>query len=300
MPPEIRRQRFMLTNLVIIFIFLLSLIFLVSVYPVLLAPAPTATATVTSTRPPPFTPTPTRPTATITPTPTITFTPRPSFTATLTPTPSRTASPTVTPTPPGPPTLTPARPVAEDSAYSLQTWTAREADYGARLLLDYPNLLTERARGEDNAAYYAAFSFSTNALREALLRFPLATEAATWRWQLAYSLALTGDIQAGQAQVGLAQAGQAYADLISGGLNSQETEPEGLADWFHTREPRLKLKSHELEPLSGYLSAYLVQIEGPGGVFIWLRQTSSAFQAEVLFSRFDFVTAPEYSFSVGD
>ena len=43
-----------------------------------------------------------------------------------------------------------------------------------------------------------------------------------------------------------------------------------------------------------------MQIEGPGGVFIWLRQTSSAFQAEVLFSRFDFVTAPEYSFSVGN
>lgn len=290
LPPEIRRQRFLLTNLVIIFIFLLTLIFLLSAYPALLAPPPTATATVTSTRPPSFTPSPTRPTATITPTPTITFTPRPSFTATVTPTPSRTASPTTTPTPAGPPTLTPARPVADDSAYDLQTWTPREADYAARLLLDYPNLLTARARGEDNAAYYAAFAYSISALREALLRFPQATDAVDWRWELAYSLAQTGDPQAGQA----------YADLIAAGLNSQESDPEGLADWFHTRDPRLTLSVSELEPLSGYLSAYLVQIQGPGGVFIWLRQSSSAYQAEVLFSRFDFVNAPEYSFTTGD
>lgn len=290
LPPEIRRQRFLLTNLVIIFIFALTLIFLVSAYPVLLAPPPTATATVTNTRPPTLTPTPTRPTATITPTPTITFTPRPSFTPTFTLTPSRTASPTVTPTPAGPPTLTPARPVADNNAYSLQTWTPREADYAAQLLLNYPNLLGERARGEDDAAYYAAYTYSISALREALLRFPRATEAVEWRWQLAYSLALTGD----------ATAGQAFAELIAGGLNSQETDPEDLGDWFHTREPRLDLEIRQLEPLSGYLSTYLVQIKGPGGAFIWLRQTSSAYQAEVLFSGFDFVHNPAYDFTIGD
>lgn len=290
LPPEIRRQRFLLTNLVIIFIFLLTLIFLVSAYPVLLAPPPTTTATVTNTRLPTITPTPTQPTATITPTPTITFTPRPSLTPTFTPTPSRTASPTVTPTPAGPPTLTPARPVADNDAYSLQTWTPREADYAAQLLLNYPNLLGERARGEDNAAYYAAYTYSISALREALLRFPRATEAVEWRWQLAYSLALTGD----------ATAGEAFAELIAGGLNSQETDPEDLGDWFHSREPRLDLDIRPLEPLSGYLSAYLVQIKGPGGAFIWLRQTSSAYQAEVLFSGFDFVHNPAYDFTIGD
>jgi hypothetical protein len=290
LPPEIRRQRFLLTNLVIIFIFLLTLIFLVSAYPVLLAPPPTATATVTNTRPPTLTPSPTQPTATITPTPTITFTPRPSFTPTLTPTPSRTASPTTTSTPSGPPTLTPAQPGADNSAYSLQTWTAEKADSAAQLLLDYPNTLTIRARGEDNTAYYAAFSYGINALREALLRFPDAPQAAAWGWDLAYSLALTGDPQVGQT----------YAELIAAGLNSQETEVDDLAEWFQNREPRLELALQELEPLSGYLSAYLLQIDGPGGAFIWLRQTSGAFQTEVLFSEFDFITTPKYAFTTGD
>ncbi|HSO28200.1 MAG TPA: hypothetical protein VLS48_09035, partial [Anaerolineales bacterium] len=85
-PPEdaqnARTIRFLLTSLIIVGIFILTLFFLIFAYPLVLAPAPTATPTITPTRRATVTPAPFIPTLTSTATPRITRTPLPTFTAT--------------------------------------------------------------------------------------------------------------------------------------------------------------------------------------------------------------------------
>ena len=282
-PPELQRTRFLLTSLVIIAIFILTLVFLVAAYPDVLAPEPTRLPTITPTRRPTFTPTATVPTATITPTPTITRTPRPTLTPTITPSPTHTSTPEPTLTMTGPPTLTPARPLLGSENYSLGAWTPQNASAIIERMEYYPNTLTSKERGADNAAYFAAYKFAVVALQEALVRFPDASEADAWRWDLAYNLARVGDPHTGQS----------YADLIVEGLNQSQVDFNDLSNWFKSKEPRLDLDIVALTPLSGYISANLLVLHGPGSTFIWLYQTSSAYSAEVLTSQFDFVRSPE-------
>lgn len=282
-PGDIKRTRFLITNLIIVSVFILTLVILVASYPTLLAPDPTATATITPTQLPTITASPTVPTATITPTPTATRTLRPTLTPTITPTRTKTLTPTPTVTATGPATLTPATPQLGEERYRLQTWTADDAAHLVDLMEYYPNTLSQKARGDDNAAYYAAFSYAVVAQKEALLRFPDAPEANQWRWGLAYDLARTSDPSAGQQ----------YASLIAQALNRGEVNVRQLGTWFQTREPRLGLNVIELKPISGYLSSYLLQVRGEGSAFIWLLETTGAFQTHVLTSDFDFVKAPK-------
>ncbi len=281
-PQQVQRTRFLLTNLVIISIFILTLVFLIAAYPLLLAPEPTATPTITQTFRPTWTATPTVPTPTPTLSPTPTRTLLPTLTPSITPTPTRTLTPTPTVTPAAPPTLTPARPIEGNENYNLNEWTSEQAAHLVELLDSYPNTLLGADRGEDDAAYYAAFSYAALAQREALLRFPDAPQAEAWRWGLAYNLARTGDQQAGEQ----------YKDLILAALNQEQTNLTELSRWFSQQEPRLRLGLIRLEPLSGYLSNHLVQISGPGSAFIWLLETPGAFQGHVLASGFDFVSSP--------
>ena len=289
-PPEIRRRRFLFTNLVILGVFLLSLVFLVYSYPSLLAPAPTPTFFPTGTRFPTLTPSPTRPTSTITPTPTITKTSRPTFTPTITPSPSRTLTPTTTLTPPGPPTITAAQPLPTNALYSLHDWDAQDADELILRMEDVPNLLSEKARGEDNSGYYQAFSFPLNALREALLRFPDAPQAAAWKTRLAYDLALTSHPSAGEV----------YADLIVTALNQGDVTLENLPAWFKQLEPRLELDVLDLDPPEGYTSASLVEIRGPGSIFIRLVEKPGAYQGEALADYFNFSNPPDMQVILSD
>jgi hypothetical protein len=282
-PNDIKRTRFLITNLIIVSIFILTLVILVVSYPTLLAPEPTATSTITPTQLPTFTASPTVPTATITPTPTTTRTPRPTLTPTITPTPTKTLTPTPTVTATGPATLTPATPQLGEERYRLNTWTADDAAHLVDLMEYYPNTLSQKARGDDNAAYYAAFSYAVVAQQEALLRFPDAPQANQWRWGLAYDLARTGD----------SSAGKQYANLIAQALNRGEVNIRQLDTWFQTQEPRLGLNVIELKPISGYLSSYLLQVRGEGSAFIWLLETTGAFQTHMLTSDFDFVKAPK-------
>jgi len=279
--------RFLLTSLGILFIFILSLVVILAAYPALLAPPPT------------LTPIPTRafpPTATITPSPTITLSPtvtrtrRPTFTPTISLTPTRTLTLTLTPTPTGPPTLMPGRPVAGTGIYKLSQWEAGDAAYLVDLINNYPNTLLRQQRGENDESYYAAYSYATIAISEALLRFPEASEATHWRWELAYNLARTSDPNAGAR----------YADLIVQALNQEQVKPEDLVHWFHEQEPRLELTVKLLKQPSGYLSGSLLQVKGAGSAFILLLETSSAFQAQVLTSDFDFVHSPEYDAFAAD
>ncbi len=282
-PGDIKRTRFLITNLIIVSVFILTLVILVASYPTLLAPDPTATATITPTQLPTITASPTVPTATITPTPTATRTLRPTLTPSITPTPTKTLTPTPTITATGPATLTPATPQLGEERYRLQTWTADDAAHLVDLMEYYPNTLSQKARGDDNAAYYAAFSYAVVAQKEALLRFPDAPEANQWHWGLAYDLARTSDPSAGEQ----------YASLIAQALNRGEVNVRQLDTWFQNQEPRLGLNVIELKPISGYLSSYLLQVRGEGSAFIWLLETTGAFQTHVLTSDFDFVKAPK-------
>jgi hypothetical protein len=283
-PKNTARTRFLLTNLVIISIFILTLVFLIAAYPTLLAPGPTPTATITNTPRPSFTFTPTAPTATITPTPGPSLTPRPTFTATPTPTASLTPIASQTPTPTGPAGLLAATPLPVTDQYMLAEWTPEQAQRLIELLNYYPNTLSERARGEDNALYYDSFKYAAFAQKEALLQFPNAPQAIAtqWRWGLAYNQARSADPDAGQT----------YADLIASALNRSETNLASLSNWFTTNEPRLNLLVIEMAPPSGFLSSYLLEVRGRGSAFIWLLESSGAFQSHVLVSNFDFVNAP--------
>jgi hypothetical protein len=289
-PEETKRTRFLLTNLVILFIFVLTLVFLIASYPTLLAPPPTSTPTITNTIIPTLAPTPITSSPTITLTPTPTRTKLPTFTPTLTNTPTPTGTPTPSPTPTGPPTLTPARPVPGNERYNLQTWTPDNAADLVERMENYSNTLPRQSRGEDNSAYFAAFKYAVFAQQETLLRFPDAPQAETWKWGLAYDLARTGD----------SQAASQYADLIVRGLNQGDTTLEGLAAWFHDKEPRLDLNIIVLKPLSTYTGNYVLEIRGGGSAFIWLLNTPSAFQAYPIFSDFDFVHMPGFRTILSD
>jgi hypothetical protein len=279
------RKRFLLTNLGILSVFILTLLVLLAAYPTLLAPPPFPTLTPTLT--PTETSTPTQ-TPTITLTPTPSRTPRPTFTPTITLTPSETPIPSQTPTPTGPPTLTPARPVVDDESYELAEWSPEQAQRVIELMEDYPNSLTRRERGENDENYYAAFSYAAEALSEAILQFPDAPQAKAWRWKLAYNLARTGNPDAGQH----------YAALIAEALNTGEANLEGLVAWFQSQEPRLALQLEKLDPVPDALNAYLVRILGQGSgqprrnAHLLFLETPGAFQPYVLSADFDFTFKP--------
>ncbi len=242
-------------------------------YPLLFAPPAAPSAPPTKTLRPTFTPSPS---ATLTLTPTASFTPAPTRTLAYTLTPSRTPTAPNTPPPPGLPTLTPARAAVLASAYTLRPWNAEQADTMARLLSGYPNTLGLSA--QNNRAYALAYRFPILAWKEALLRFPNAPQATSWRWGLAYDLAQAGSIEAGEQ----------YAILLAQALNQDETDIPALYDWFRQREPRLALFMTQIDPPDGYLGSYVVELRGQGGsAFIWLRQAPSGYQATPLYTRFD-------------
>ena len=284
---ETKRKQFLLTNLIILTIIILGLVFIIAAYPTFLAPEPTKTPTITYTPSPSSTYTQI---PTSTQTPTITTTPRPTFSPTITRTPTITLTPTPTLTPIGPATLTPAWPVANNNLYNLTEWTAEKADNMVTLVDNYPNTLALEERGDDNAAYFAAYEYAVLAQEESILRFPESTQSITWRWGLAYNLARIGDPKAGGR----------YANLIAESLNSGETDLSSLKRWFQEREPRMELHMLKLEALSGYLGSYLVEVRGDGSAYIWLLESSNAFNALNLVSHFDFVNESEGGWIISD
>lgn len=282
--------RFLLTSLIIAGIFILTLIFLIFAYPILLAPAPTATPTVTPTRRATLTPSPAQPSVTITPSPAATRTPLPTFTPTPSLTPTRTQTPGATPTPTGPATLTPASPRNDNRLYKLATWTPEKADELIAQLDYYPYTLARQNVTPNNQAFYNAYEFAAFARQEAVLQFPEAGQAEGWQWGLAYNLAQTGN-QAAAA---------AYAELITAGLNAGLAIPETLPGWFASQEPELILNLIPLEPLPGYVASFIIELRGAGSAYLWLLETSQAYRVQALASDFDFVNRPESSGILSD
>jgi len=280
-----KRSRFLVLNLALILICIGSLVLLIVFYPLIMGTQSISLSPATVTTRPAL-----EPTATPIPflSPTLTNTLFPTPTPSVTTTPTLTDIPSLTSTPLGPPTLTPARALPLSGNYDLVRWSPEKADYLIQLINDYPNTFSESQRGEDNKAYYQAFEYAIVVQREGLLRYPDAPQAQGWG--LAYNLARTGD----------SAAGSQYSELIVTALNRGETDISYLYAWFQEREPRMNLYMVALEPLSGYLGNYLLEIRGSGSSFIWLLQSSSGFRAYPLFTNFDFVNKPQADWIVAD
>lgn len=286
---DANRLRLLVINLILIGLCIVGLLLALVFYPKIMASAPGPTSTITLTQRPTFTPS-------------LTLTPGPSATASRTPAPSLTStvtltftpSPTVSSTlpPPGLPTLTPARAAIQPDYYYLGTWTPEDADRLARLVHGYPDTLPSAGRGPGNSAYYLAFRYPIFAWREALLRFPKASQVESWRWGLAYDLAQYGDPESGRL----------YAELIASGLNADESEIENLYDWFIRKEPRLGLFMTALkEPPDGYFTSYVIELRSDGGsAFIWLLHAPGGYESYPLYTHFDFAHQLKANWVVAD
>lgn len=284
--PETKHTQALLTNLVILTLVILGLILVIAGYPLLSRPAPpTPTTLVRQVLP--------TDTATITATETLSATPsrtpRNTFTSTPTLTRTKIGTPLPTFTPTGAPLLPASRPVA-GKLYSLVKWTPEEADALVEYLNAYPNTLLNQVPKPDRTVYFNAFQYAVLAQREALLRFPGAEQASRWQWGLAYN----------QAQIDADGAAQAYADLVTRALNQGETDLQDLSSWFSKYEPRFSLSVIELEPTPGFLSSRLIQIHGAGSAFIWLLESTGAYQSQVLVNAFDFLNPGQMNTLIAD
>jgi len=232
----------------------------------------------------------------LTSTTTVTATASPTLRATFTPEPTRTSTmtltATVTPTPPLAPSLTPAVPVEDNTRYDLIDWTPELADRLIVELQAYPDTLSAFARGEDNSGYYAAFSYAVTALKEALLQFPSAPQAANWQWQLAYNLARTGE----------SPAIPFFSSMITQELNSGDVRLEGLFDWGNSQNPPAAIEVFPLDTPTGFLSSNLVKVSlgENGSGFFWLIEQPSGFESYPLTSDFDFVYPTQVDYFVQD
>jgi hypothetical protein len=215
------------------------------------------------------------PTNTITLSPGITFTPKPTRTPTIAPTSTASPLPTLLPS------LTPAFPSEHNDQYELVLWTPKLADQLIDILEVYPETLSSFARGDDNQGYYDAFQYALFAQHEALLRFPSASQANEWQWQLAYNLARTGDQSAGEV----------YASLITQELNRDNITLDELYLWGLKRNPQLLIESFPLESGGENLNSNLVKVTvGPNGSsYFWLIEGLTGYTSYSLTSDFDFV-----------
>ena len=283
---ETNRYRFLIISLIVFVVLIGSTLFIILAYPRLFSPPEDSPTLQEFTPSPPVTATAL---STITPSPTVTKTLRPTASPTITQTPTKTLSPSPTLIPSGPPTLVPAQPV-EGDIYRLVEWTDENADYMIDLMDDYPNTLSEEARGENYQNYYDAFFYATIAQKEGLLRFPESNFVDTWRWRLAFDLAQIGDVGASEE----------YGQLITDALNQGDVDLANLSGWFEENEPHMSLYIIELEPLEGYLSSYLLDIRAKGSSYILLLESQGAFEYYVLSDLFDFVNDPQTRTLISD
>jgi hypothetical protein len=217
---------------------------------------------------PPVTLTPTL-TRTPTSTATETATPQPTSTVTRTPFPTSTSTFTPAPTQTPPPTLVAARPDALDTYYSLLRWSPGETNRVIELLEYLPETLPAAARRADDSGYYQAFHAAAIAYGDAMLRFA-ASDIPTlpWRMARAYHLARAGDEQAAAE----------YALAIQTILNGGTIRLDGLSNWFTNLQPDLALNIIDLPPSPQHASQYLLEIYGPGGIYLWLVADSSQYR----------------------
>ncbi len=202
-------------------------------------------------------------TATMTRTATLTssatLTPTPSKTPTATPRPTSTQTLTLTPTNTPPFTLTPASIDTSPEYFYLADWSPEIANSTIQLLEYLPNTLSEVERGVNNQIYYESFIAPATSQGDALLHF-LDVPDLPWRFGRAYNLGLAGDPTAADE----------YGIILESALNQQVTDIDNLSIWFYSNQPNLELNLLDLQPTPDGDRNFLIEIYGPGGIYLWL------------------------------
>ncbi len=208
--------------------------------------------------------------APVTPAPLPTQTPtlQPTLTATARPienTPIATRRPFPTVTPTFIPTLTPSTPLAK-STYTLKPASAAQAD---EIINNIASQLNPDIYGRnDNNEKYIYLAFAE---QEALLRFKDAPQAAHWRWDASYNLAMADASVADEKTPAL----KTYAALMEEALNNGTTNPDDLPDWFTKHESRLNAKVVFQTPPLGFQKTFLVNLSD--AAFFWVTQKDGKF-----------------------
>ena len=160
-----------------------------------------------------------------------------------------------------------------------------------QLMQGYPATIGSATSETSSQAYFQAYDIPILALEESLLRFPGASQADAWEWTLAFDLALAG----------YPEAGEHYANLIAGGLNSDQTDISQLYAWFQLKEPRMSFYMVEADTPPGFISSYLIELRSAGGsALIRLLEKNRVFRAKSLYTHFDFVNPREVNWILAD
>jgi hypothetical protein len=220
-----------------------------------------------------FSPTLTR-TATLVPTNTITPTSTNSPTASPRPTSTNTntATPSTTPLP----TLTPARIDTTSNYYYLANWSPEIANRAIQLLVEQPNTLSVVQRGINDQYYYDAFYIPALAQGEALLLFPDVPDLP-WRLGRANNLVLSGEPSAST------EFGVLFASL----LNQQVVSLPELPEWLNRQIPDFQLNIVDLPARQNGDLQYLLELYGPGGLYILLVENGTHYEAYPLVNEMD-------------
>ena len=196
----------------------------------------------------------------------LTDTPRTHATGTATPMPvaTRTAVSTFTPA-----TLAPG------VSYKLRPWTPDQADLligqiSSQLMAIEGDPIYSSVYGY--SAYMDMYRYLVFAEMEALLRFPDAPHAKTWRWDLCYNLAFAYHFAESPDALEL----PCYAKLIQDGLNSGQTNVTGLSRWSMANESRFSFEITSHTPPPGFTSSHVISLASSAN--LWLLEKAGDFQ----------------------
>jgi hypothetical protein len=172
------------------------------------------------------------------------------------------------------PTFTPAT-LAPDVSYKLGQWTPDQADLligqiSSQLMAIEGDPIYSSVYGY--SAYMDMYRYLVFAELEALLRFPDAPQAETWRWDLCFNLALAYHYAESPDALEL----PCYAELIEEGLNSGQTDITSLSSWFMANESRFSFEITSHTPPPGFTSSHVISLASSAN--LWLLEKERNFQ----------------------
>lgn len=171
--------------------------------------------------------------------------------------------------------------------YQLASWTADEAD-------EIITKMEEEVLGFWDAELepwerFPPYAVVWYAAGDALTQFPDDPRQETWRWKMAYYMALAGEGY---------EATEIYTDLIMDALNQEGIRPQDLPGWFQSGElfPHYitPLFALEIEPITvpgsgaGYLLniGELTDIDTPGSSCVLLVENDGLYTTHIVHSGF--------------
>jgi len=196
------------------------------------------------------------------------------------------------------PTFTPATPcLTPNESCTLQEWTPTQADFLVDQIAGYLSSI------ENNPEYAGVYGYSNYLEQykylafiesEALLRFPDAQQAESWKWDLCYNLALSYQY----AESTEAPELPCYSKLIASGLNTGKTDITHISDWFRANESRVSFKINSTDPPPGFTSSHLILLDN--NAVLLLLEKNGVFQAAGLMSSMFFFRESQLNYQLID